>query len=78
MLYRSHLARPDDAVFERWKYLTPNFSLRMGTLAAAVVRPQAEKPMGGLCDMRLPLRLTQADCAAIGAVICGALAAVGT
>jgi dTDP-4-amino-4,6-dideoxygalactose transaminase len=40
MLYRSHLARPGDEVFERWKYLTPNFSLRMSNLAAAVVRPQ--------------------------------------
>lgn len=40
MLYRSHLARPDDPVFERWKYLTPNFSLRMSNLAAAVARPQ--------------------------------------
>jgi dTDP-4-amino-4,6-dideoxygalactose transaminase len=40
MLYRSHLARPADEVFERWKYLTPNFSLRMSNLAAAVVRPQ--------------------------------------
>lgn len=40
MLYRSHLARPGDEVFERWKYLTPNFSLRMSNLAAAVARPQ--------------------------------------
>jgi dTDP-4-amino-4,6-dideoxygalactose transaminase len=40
MLYGSHLARPDDAVFERWKYVTPNFSLRMSNLAAAVARPQ--------------------------------------
>ncbi|KNZ33487.1 MAG: aminotransferase [Methylibium sp. NZG] len=40
MLYRSHLARPDDAVFERWKYVTPNFSLRIGNLSAAIVRPQ--------------------------------------
>lgn len=40
MLYRSHLARPDDAVFERWKYVTPNFSMRMSNLAAAVARPQ--------------------------------------
>ena len=40
MLYRSHLARPGDEVFERWKYTTPNFSLRMSNLAAAVVRPQ--------------------------------------
>jgi dTDP-4-amino-4,6-dideoxygalactose transaminase len=40
MLYRSHGARPADEVFERWKYLTPNFSLRMSNLAAAVVRPQ--------------------------------------
>ena len=40
MLYRSHLARPADEVFERWRYLTPNFSLRMSNLAAAVARPQ--------------------------------------
>lgn len=40
MLYRSHLARPDDAVFERWKYHTPNFSLRLSNLTAALVRPQ--------------------------------------
>lgn len=40
MLYRSHLSRPDDAAFERWKYRTPNFSLRMGNLNAALARPQ--------------------------------------
>jgi dTDP-4-amino-4,6-dideoxygalactose transaminase len=40
MLYRSHLARPDDAAFERWKLRTPNFSLRMGNLPAALARPQ--------------------------------------
>lgn len=40
MLYRSHLARPGDDVFERWKYTTPNFSLRMSNLAAALARPQ--------------------------------------
>ncbi|MFN0182829.1 MAG: DegT/DnrJ/EryC1/StrS family aminotransferase [Aquabacterium sp.] len=40
MLYRSHLARPDDAVFERWKLRTPNLSLRMGNLPAALARPQ--------------------------------------
>ena len=176
MLYRSHGARPDDSVFERWKYLTPNFSMRMSNLAAAVVRPQfgasladrcrrwneryawmaaalegaphlrlphrpadeqyvassiqfslvdlpreaierfiaacaergvhikwfgADEPVGfssvwthwryfgeaqslpnaervlrGLCDMRLPLALTQADCAAIGAIIQAALASI--
>jgi len=27
-------------VFERWKYLMPNFSLRMSNLAAALLRPQ--------------------------------------
>ncbi|MEO5845043.1 MAG: DegT/DnrJ/EryC1/StrS aminotransferase family protein [Caldimonas sp.] len=173
MLYRSHLARPGDEVFERWKYTTPNFSLRMSNLAAAVARPQfgavlvdrcrrwnlryewmtaalagaphlrlpqrppeeqfvassiqflltdlsptqikrviaacaergvhvkwfgadepvgftsiwthwryfgeaqslpnAERVLGGLCDMRLPLTLTEADCAAIGSVIQSAL-----
>ncbi len=40
MLYASHAARPAEAVFERWKYTTPNFSLRMSNLAAAVARPQ--------------------------------------
>jgi dTDP-4-amino-4,6-dideoxygalactose transaminase len=40
MLYRSHLARPADEVFECWKYRTPNFSLRMGNLPAALARPQ--------------------------------------
>jgi dTDP-4-amino-4,6-dideoxygalactose transaminase len=176
MLYRSHGARPDDAVFERWKYVTPNFSLRMSNLAAAIARPQfgavladrcrrwneryawmaaalhgaphlrlphrpaeeqyvassiqfslvdlsraqierviaacaergvhikwfgadepvgftsvwthwryfgeaqslpnAERVLGGLCDMRLPLTLTQADCEAIGGVIRTALSAL--
>jgi dTDP-4-amino-4,6-dideoxygalactose transaminase len=174
MLYASHLARPDEAVFERWKYVTPNFSLRLSNLAAAVARPQlgnlltercrrwnqhyawlvaalagtphlrlphrpadeqfvassiqfslvglsreqikrfvgaaaergvhvkwfgadaplgftsvwthwryfgqpqtlpnAERVLGGLCDMRLPLTLSQADCAAIAAALRGALA----
>ena len=173
MLYRSHVARPDDAVFERWKYVTPNFSMRMSNLAAAVARPQfgavlkdrcarwnqryawlagalegvphlrlplrppqeqfvasslqfsligltkpqiaqvlaacaerglhikwfgadepvgftsvwahwryfgepqslpqAERVLGGLCDLRLPLALSQADCTAIGAVVRDAL-----
>jgi dTDP-4-amino-4,6-dideoxygalactose transaminase len=176
MLYRSHVARPDDAVFERWKYVTPNFSLRMSNLAAAVARPQlgrvladrcrrwneryawmaaalqgtphlrlphrpaeeqfvassiqfslveltraqiaqaiaacaergvhikwfgadepvgftsvwthwryfgepqslpnAERVLGGLCDMRLPLTLTQADCAAIGGVVRDVLSSI--
>ncbi len=173
MLYASHLSRPADAVFERWKYVTPNFSLRMSNLAAAVARPQlgavladrckrwnqryawmvaalagiahlrlphrptkeqyvassiqfslvglsraniegfigacaargvhikwfgaeqpvgftsvwqhwryfgeaqslpnAERVLGGLCDMRLPLTLTQADCVAIGGVLHAAM-----
>ena len=40
MLYGQHLLRPSDAVFERWRYVSPNFSLRMSTLAAALLRPQ--------------------------------------
>lgn len=40
MLYRQHTRRPPDAVFERWRGETPNFSLRMSALAAAVLRPQ--------------------------------------
>lgn len=49
MLYRSHLARPPDEVFERWKYLTPNFSLRMSNLAAAVARPQLGAVLADRC-----------------------------
>ena len=45
MLYRQHLRRPPDAVFDRWSRETPNFSMRMTALAAAVLRPQlAELP----------------------------------
>lgn len=40
MLYRQHRARPADEVFARWKDVTPNFSLRMSNLVAAVTRPQ--------------------------------------
>jgi dTDP-4-amino-4,6-dideoxygalactose transaminase len=49
MLYGSHLARPGDAVFERWKYLTPNFSLRMSNLAAAIARPQLGALLADRC-----------------------------
>ena len=40
MLYRQHKERPADAVFERHRLTTPNFSMRMSNLAAAVLRPQ--------------------------------------
>ncbi len=40
MLYDQHILKPDPGVFERWKYLTPNFSMRMSNLAAALLRPQ--------------------------------------
>lgn len=40
MLYRQHGAIPGDDVFERHRYTTPNWSMRMSALAAAVVRPQ--------------------------------------
>jgi len=49
MLYRAHGARPADQVFERWKYLTPNFSLRMSNLAAAVARPQLGATLADRC-----------------------------
>ena len=49
MLYTSHLARPTGAVFERWKYATPDFSLRMSNLAAAVARPQLGSVLAGRC-----------------------------
>ena len=40
MLHHQHGARPDEAVFERWKGRIPNFSMRMTNFAAAVLRPQ--------------------------------------
>jgi len=40
MMYDQHLLKPDADVFERWKYVTPNFSMRMSNLAAALLRPQ--------------------------------------
>jgi dTDP-4-amino-4,6-dideoxygalactose transaminase len=49
MLYRSHQARPADEVFERWKYTTPNFSMRMSNLAAAVARPQLGEVLKDRC-----------------------------
>lgn len=42
MLFEQHGACPDPAVFERHKFTTPNFSMRMSGLAAALVRPQLE------------------------------------
>ena len=40
MLYAQHRARPPLEVFERYKYDTPNFSMRMSSLSAALLRPQ--------------------------------------
>ena len=49
MFYGAHTARPDEAVFERWKYLTPNFSLRMGNLPAALALPQLGAVLADRC-----------------------------
>ncbi|MSP89081.1 MAG: aminotransferase [Alphaproteobacteria bacterium] len=40
MLYGQHEARPPTEAFERWKLITPNFSLRMSSLVAALARAQ--------------------------------------
>jgi dTDP-4-amino-4,6-dideoxygalactose transaminase len=40
MMYEQHILRPPADVFERWRYDTPNFSMRMSNLAAALLRPQ--------------------------------------
>jgi dTDP-4-amino-4,6-dideoxygalactose transaminase len=50
MFYGAHQARPADAVFERWKYDTPNFSLRMSNLAAALARPQLGAVLADRCQ----------------------------
>ncbi len=49
MHWAAHAVRPPDAVFERWKYLTPNFSLRLGNLPAAIVRPQLGATLQDRC-----------------------------
>ena len=40
MMFNQHILKPAAEVFERWKYITPNFSMRMSNLAAALLRPQ--------------------------------------
>lgn len=40
MLYEKHIARPELEVFEKYKKLIPNFSLRMSNLVAAMIRVQ--------------------------------------
>lgn len=50
MLYRSHGARPSDEAFERWKYQTPNLSMRMGNLPAALARPQLGAVLRERCE----------------------------
>lgn len=40
MLYGQHRRRPSDEIFARWKDVTPNYSMRMSNLVAAIVRPQ--------------------------------------
>ena len=49
MLYASHVARPGPEVFDRWKYHTPNFSLRMGNLPAALARSQLGEVLKERC-----------------------------
>ena len=40
MFYDRHISRPDGSIFETYKYETPNLSLRMSNLQAALIRPQ--------------------------------------
>lgn len=40
MLYERHISRPALEVFEKYKKLIPNYSLRMSNLVAALIRPQ--------------------------------------
>lgn len=49
MMYEQHILKPAPDVFERWKYVTPNFSMRMSNLAASLLRPQ----IGQLADRGL-------------------------
>lgn len=49
MLYEKHISRPPMEVFERYKKIIPNFSLRMSNLDAALIRPQ-------LADLEIQLK----------------------
>ncbi len=40
MLFGQHRLRPRDDVFKRWTDVTPNYSMRMSNLVAAISRPQ--------------------------------------
>lgn len=40
MLYGQHRNRPSEEAFARWRNVTPNFSLRLGNVAAALARAQ--------------------------------------
>ena len=40
MLYGRHISRPSMDVFEQFKKVVPNFSMRMDNLRAAILRPQ--------------------------------------
>ena len=40
MLYDTHISKPPPEKFERYKKITPNLSLRMSNLQAAILRPQ--------------------------------------
>ncbi len=40
MLFAQHRRRPPAAAFERWQAITPNFSMRMSNVTAALARPQ--------------------------------------
>ena len=65
MMYDQHVLRPSAEVFERWRYVTPNFSMRMSNLAAAVLRPQiALLPERGLRWRRIYDDLAKAFAAA--------------
>ena len=78
MFYEQHLLKPPAAVFERWQYTTPNFSLRMSNQAAAMLRPQLaelprraerwnalyrklERVLGGVPHLRVPERDPRAE-----------------
>ena len=49
MFYGAHTVRPADDIFERWKYVTPNFSLRMGNLPAALAQVQLGEVLADRC-----------------------------
>lgn len=68
MLYSQHGARPGDDVFEKYRDTTPNFSMRMTNVAAALIRAQLPKLAGWRSKWNESYRLLESGLKGIAAI----------